>query len=168
MDLSPLDPSWEPVAPYAERIGTHSFVSSDPDGDRIRIAYYREGDTTWARAWFGPGAEGPPGHAHGGATAAVLDEAMGMAALLTGRVVVSRRIEVDYHVLVPLGEVVTVEVTRDEGTGRSVRVEATLRRAGGEVCCRASGVFVDIGEARVREAAAAVGRELGPRRDDGA
>ena len=164
-DLAPLDPAWEPVVPYAELIGTRSFVSSDPTGDRIRVAYYTTGGTTWARAWFGPGAEGPPGHAHGGATAAVLDEAMGMAALLTGRVVVGRRIEVDYHALVPLGEVVTVEVAADAAAGRSVRVEATLRRSDGTVCCSAAGVFVDIGEARVREAAVAVGREIGAPRE---
>lgn len=148
--------------PYAELIGTHSFVSSDPEGDRIRIAYYTSDAATWARAWFGPGAEGPPGHAHGGATAAVLDEAMGMGALLSGRVVVGRQIAVEYLALVPLGAVVTVEVRTEPRGERSITAEADLRLADGTLCCRATGVFVEIGEARMRAAASAVGRNLGP------
>ena len=46
------------------------------------IHYFRTGPDRSLRAkvLFGPGTQGPPGHAHGGSMAAVLDEAMGGAA----------------------------------------------------------------------------------------
>lgn len=156
-DLAP-DPGWTPLTPFWESLGTRSFVSSDDDGDRIRVRYYSDAEgRTWARAVFGPGAEGPPGHVHGGALAALLDEAMGMAALATGRVCVAGRIEVDFRSMVHLGEAVTVELALGEATPRKVPVRATLRRADGAAACEATGLFVDIGTDRLGEAAEAAG-----------
>ena len=154
MDLSP-EPGWTPLTPFWESLGTRSFVSSD-DGDRIRARYYTDGERTWARAGFGPGAEGPPGHVHGGALAALLDEAMGMAALATGRVVVAARIEVDFRSMVPLGSVVTVELSVGAARGAKVPVRAVLRREG-NVACQAEGLFVEIGPDAMGRAAEAAG-----------
>ena len=155
-DLSASRPDWSPLTPFWESLGTRSFVSSD-DGDRLRVRYYAGADgRTWARAWFGPGAEGPPGHAHGGALAALLDEAMGMAALATGRVVVAARIEVDFRALVPLGRVVTVESAVGEAEGKKVPVRAVLR-VDGAAACEATGLFVEIGEEGLGAAAERAG-----------
>jgi len=51
-----------------------SFVSGDPDGNRLRAKYFiREKDShIIGHVWFGPGSEGPPGFAHGGSISAVL------------------------------------------------------------------------------------------------
>ena len=158
-DLSASDASWTPLTPFWESIGTRSFVSSDDSGDRIRVRYYTgAGGRTWVRAWFGPGAEGPPGYAHGGALAALLDEAMGMAALATGRIVVAARIEVDFRAMVPLGEVVTAELAVGEAVGKKIPVQGALRREDGEVCCEATGLFVEIGPDGLGAAAERVGR----------
>ena len=155
-DLSAPDPAWAPLTPFWDSLGTRSFVSSD-DGDRIRVRYYAGPDgATRARAWFGPGAEGPPGHVHGGALAALLDEAMGMAGLATGRVVVAARIEVDFQKMVPLGHVVDVALEVVEAAGAKVSVRAELRRAGA-VACRATGLFVEIGMEGMGRAAEASG-----------
>ena len=139
------EPGWEPLTPFWESLGTRSFVSSDDGGDRLRVRYYAGDGRTWARAWFGPGAEGPPGYAHGGALAALLDEAMGMAVLATGRIAVAARIEVDFRAMVPLGETVVVELALGEAVGTKVPVRGVLRRPGGEAACEASGLFVEIG-----------------------
>lgn len=158
-DLSATDLAWTPLTPFWESIGTRSFVSSDPDGDRIRVRYYGAPDgRTWARAWFGPEAEGPPGYAHGGALAALLDEAMGMAALATGRIVVAARIEVDFRALVPLSEAVTVEAALGEAVGKKVPVRAVLRLNDGATACEASGLFVEIGPGGLGEAAERAGQ----------
>ena len=157
-DLDPLSPDWTLLTPFWESLGTHSFVSADPDGDRIRVRYYATPDgQARARVWFGPGAEGPPGHAHGGATAALLDEAMGMAALATGRVVVAARIEVDFRQMVPLGAVYTVELATD-AADRKVAVTARMFDADRQLVAEATGVFVDIGTDRLGQAAEAAGR----------
>lgn len=158
MDLSALDARWQPLTPFWESLGTRSFVSSD-EGDRIRVRYSADPDgRTWARAWFGPEAEGPPGYAHGGALAALLDEAMGMAVLASGRVAVAARIEVDFRSLVPLGEVVTVELAVGEVVGAKVPVRGVLRvGASDRASCEALGLFVEIGTEGLGEAAEAAG-----------
>lgn len=160
-DLSANDPDWTPLTPFWESLGTRSFVSSDPDGDRIRVRYYADSaGHTWARAWFGPEAEGPPGYAHGGALAALLDEAMGMAALATGRVVVAARIEVDFRELVPLGEAVTAELAVGEAIGKKVPVRGELRLDDGTTACEAAGLFVEIGADGMGAAAERAGRTV--------
>ncbi|MEM0961520.1 MAG: PaaI family thioesterase [Bacteroidota bacterium] len=157
-DLAPADASWTPLAPFWESLGTRSFVTSGDEDDRIRVRYYADPEgRTYARAWFGPGAEGPPGHVHGGAMAALLDESMGMAVLATGRVAVAARIEVDFRSMVPLGQVVTVELAVGEAVGPKVPVRGLLRR-GDVVACEATGLFVEIGtEGMVRASEAAEG-----------
>ncbi|WP_412062010.1 PaaI family thioesterase [Rubrivirga sp. IMCC45206] len=151
------DAGWQPLASFATAMGTESFVSTD-DGGRIRVRYYTDdAGRVWVRAWFGPGAEGPPGHTHGGALAALLDEAMGMAALASGRIVVAARIEVDFRALVPLGHVVTAEVAVGEAVGVKVPVRAVLRR-GETVVCEATGLFVEVGQEGMGEAATRAGR----------
>ena len=161
-DLSALDGSWTPLTPFWESLGTHSFVSSDDAGDRIRVRYYAlpaDGPDTHARArvWFGAGAEGPPGHVHGGALAALLDEAMGMAALATGRVVVAARIEVDFRRMARLDAVYTVEL-RARLDARKVPVEARVLDGDGTVVAESTGLYVEIGTEGMGRAAEAAGR----------
>ena len=76
--ISPA-PGWEPVRPFPSKPSPHSFVSGAEAGRRTRVAYFRApgSDHLHAWVWFGPGSEGPPESVHGGAIAAVLDEAMG-------------------------------------------------------------------------------------------
>ena len=99
------EPGWEPVKPFRLEGGRGSFVSGDPRGDRLRVSYFRRIDDGLlvGRAWFGPGAQGPPGHAHGGSIAAVLDEAMGAAAWLAGHLVVAVRLDTRFRKMLPLG-----------------------------------------------------------------
>ena len=98
-------PDWEPFVPLALEGGQRSFVSGKPQSGLLRVQYFRRrGDgAVVGRAWFGPGAAGPPSHAHGGSIAAVLDEAMGVAAWSRGYASVAARLEVDFVKMIPLG-----------------------------------------------------------------
>ncbi len=94
------------------------FVSAEPEGNRYRVRYFKNpAGELRARVWFGPETEGPPGHAHGGAMAAVLDEVLGLAAWTAGYPVVVGNLNVSFRNPLPLGEVVTVasQVTTVEG-----------------------------------------------------
>jgi len=105
------EPGWS-VLHMPRVFGTgRSFVSGDIDGDRLRIWYYRRDSdgALIAKVWFGPGAEGPPGHAHGGSMAAVLDEAMGFAAWVDGHPVVAATITINFVRRLPLEKVLLVE-----------------------------------------------------------
>ena len=82
-----------------------TFVSGDPSGHRLNVRYYlRSADGVLrAKVLFGPGTQGPPGHAHGGSMAALLDEAMGGAAWLAGHPVVAAQLNIKFSRMLPLG-----------------------------------------------------------------
>ncbi|MBW2476490.1 MAG: PaaI family thioesterase, partial [Deltaproteobacteria bacterium] len=83
------EPGWTPFDAPALVGETLKFVSGDQTGNRFRVRYFRDQDQALvARVWFGPVTEGPPGHAHGGSIAAVLDEVLGLAAFAAGHRIV--------------------------------------------------------------------------------
>ena len=77
------EPDWEPFQPFPELAARESFVSGGPPrtGSGSPTSSDRAQPGLVGRAWFGPETQGPPGHAHGGAVSAVLDEALGAAGL---------------------------------------------------------------------------------------
>ncbi len=90
--------------------------------------------------------EGPPGHAHGGSIATVMDELMGCAAFVKGYMALAAHLELDYRKPVPLHTpmIGTTEVVR-EGN-RSVHVKGQLMRADNQqLLVESSAVFVHIG-----------------------
>jgi acyl-coenzyme A thioesterase PaaI-like protein len=103
------------------------FVSGEPDGNRFRVRYFRDGEKhLHARVWFGPETEGPPGHAHGGSVAAVLDEALGLAAWAAGYPIVVGNLNISFRNLLPLQKVVTVESRVVSAAGRKVMVHGRI------------------------------------------
>ncbi len=105
------EPGWDHLTMPRQFGSGRSFVSGEPEGDRLRIYYYlrTEDGALCAKVWFGLGAEGPPGHAHGGSMAAVLDEAMGFIAWVSGHPVVAANINITFRKRLPLEEVLEVE-----------------------------------------------------------
>lgn len=136
---------WVPVE-FPRTLGEgRSFVSGETTGDRLIVHYYASGDSSVlnALAWWGPGAEGPPGHAHGGSMAAVLDEGMGFAAWHGGYPVVAATITLNFRQRLPLGVVhgVTCRITRVDRSkvytaGRIYHLHS------GEVYADADGLFI--------------------------
>lgn len=103
------------------------FVSGDPDGNRFRIRYYRDGEQQLqARIWFGPETEGPPGNAHGGSVAALFDEVLGLAAWAAGYPIVVGNLNVSFRKMLPLQKVVTLESKVISAAGRKVMVHGRL------------------------------------------
>ncbi len=130
---------WEPFELPAER----SFGYGDA-GDRLRVRYYYRGTALRATVWFGPGAEGPPGHAHGGAMAAVLDEALGLAAWAAGHPVVAARLVTDFRRMLPLGTVCTVQTVVEAVDGRKVRVSGRLIGEDETLYAEAEALLIDL------------------------
>ncbi|MGE3273807.1 MAG: PaaI family thioesterase [Vicinamibacterales bacterium] len=146
-------PRWTPVQPFPDLAASRSFVSSDPGGDRLRVAYFRipDEDRLLARAWFGPGAEGPPRAAHGGSVAAILDEAMGGVCWMNGHHVVAARIGITFLHMVPLGTDATVEAWLDLVDGRKVTARARLLDDAGTVLAEGDGLFIVLPPGRFAE-----------------
>jgi hypothetical protein len=141
-------PGLTPLPRLVELSGTRSFVSGDPDGERLRVAWFRRDDdgALVGRAWCGPLAEGPPAHVHGGAMAALLDEAMGLCCWVHGHRVLARGIEVAFRRPLALGSVVWL-VGRIVGhDGRRLTTSGTLSSEGdgGVVFAEATGSFSEL------------------------
>lgn len=105
-----------------------------------------ENQTVTAKILFHERHEGPPGHAHGGSIATVMDELMGCAAFVKGYMALAAHLELDYRKPVPLHVPLlgTTEIVR-EGN-RSVHVKGQLLRADNQqLLVESSAVFVHIG-----------------------
>jgi acyl-coenzyme A thioesterase PaaI-like protein len=152
------EPGWTPIDPFRLEGGAGSFVTGrgrdgdPPDGDRLRVRYFlRDADSRLVgRAWFGPGAQGPPGHAHGGAIAAVLDEAMGAAAWVAGHIAVAARLDTSFLRMLPLGTDATLEAWVEREEGRKIWTTGRLLDGAGEPFAAASGLFIELPPERFR------------------
>jgi len=87
---------------------------------------------------------GPPGHAHGGIIATLLDEAMSKVNRARGVLAMTRRLDVDYLRPVPLGKRLTLTARHTGTTGRRNHIEAQLADASGEILATAKAVFITI------------------------
>ncbi|KIH75623.1 Acyl-coenzyme A thioesterase PaaI, contains HGG motif [Geoalkalibacter ferrihydriticus] len=120
-------PDWSPFDAPALVGKSLRFVSGDPHGKRFRLRYFRDGKNDLvALAWFGEETEGPPGHAHGGSMAAVLDEVLGLAAWAAGHPIVVGNLNIHFRKLLPLEVVTQVETEIVSVKGRKVLVRGRL------------------------------------------
>ncbi|HDR05322.1 MAG TPA: PaaI family thioesterase [Candidatus Marinimicrobia bacterium] len=122
----------------------HSFVSGDLEPERIRIEYYlRQRDNHLiAHACFGKKAEGPPGFAHGGSQAAVLDEAMGATPWANLLSVVAAEIHIQFKKMLPLQSYVRVECRINKIQGRKVFTSGEISDGNGTIYSAGEGVYI--------------------------
>lgn len=126
IDLSG-EPDWKPFNPQVKAESPLRFVSGEPDSNRFRVRYYHDGDELLkGRVWFGPETEGPPGHAHGGAIAAVMDEVLGLTGGAAGQPVLVGKLSVTFRAKLPLLSVVTAEGRIISVEGRKVMVQGRI------------------------------------------
>jgi acyl-coenzyme A thioesterase PaaI-like protein len=143
--LEALHSDWQAVElPFSRLV--HSFVSGDPEGRRIRIRYFRgkEEGMLWGRVWFGPEAEGPPGHAHGGAQAAVLDEICGGTAWVFGHKVVAVQLQTEFVHFVPLNTELLIQARIIKSEGRKIYTEGRIEDGRGQVLARGQVLFLEL------------------------
>ena len=121
----------EGCMPFDTPFGSHisrSFVDGDPESSRLRMKMFvRETDRRlFSKVWWGPNAEGPPNHAHGGSTAAVLDHMMGTTCWAEGYPVVSATITIDFIRGLPLIELYTVETWVEKIEGNKIYAQGRI------------------------------------------
>lgn len=157
-DLGP-EAGWESTGVPAH-LKNNSFVSGHPEGQILRVRYYHDpaSGQRVGKVWFGPGAEGPPGCAHGGSLAAVLDEAMGNNCWVQGHRVVAGTLTIKYLRTVPLGTTAIVRTQLDRVEDRKVYATGTVEDAQGGVFTEGTCVYIRLSPAQEQafvEAAAA-------------
>jgi acyl-coenzyme A thioesterase PaaI-like protein len=92
--------------------------------------------------------QGPPGHAHGGIIATLLDEAMSKANRHRNITAMTRHMSIDYLRPVPLETPLILEgwskVDTESESGRKHRCSAELRSPDGTVFAAATGIFIQV------------------------
>jgi acyl-coenzyme A thioesterase PaaI-like protein len=133
------------------------FVYGDDDPERYKIAYYvREADGHLVgKAWFGPKTEGPPGHAHGGSMAALLDEAMGAISWESGHTTLAARFNTRFKKSLVLGTLTYFEAWVKNVNGRKVEILAKLHDAQNDIYAEADGLFIILSAEHFTKLAAA-------------
>lgn len=93
--------------------------------------------------------QGPPGFAHGGVSAMLLDHVLGVANHWAGDSGMTARLTLNYHRPTPLFEELVLTGRQESVDGRKIFTTGTIE-AGGEVCVSAEGLFVNKHLARPR------------------
>ncbi|MEW5938374.1 MAG: PaaI family thioesterase [Chloroflexota bacterium] len=86
--------------------------------------------------------QGPPGYAHGGATAAILDEAMGLVVWAAGYKVAAVNIEINYHKPVPLDQPLHLDARITQQDERKIFSTGEIRLPDGTVAASGRGIYV--------------------------
>ncbi|MFA1539419.1 PaaI family thioesterase [Actinomadura monticuli] len=86
--------------------------------------------------------EGPPSYVHGGVSAMVLDQVLGMAAAASGTPGMTATLETRYRRPTPLGVPLSVEAKASRVEGRKVYASGTICGPDGRVTVEATAMFI--------------------------
>lgn len=156
-----IEPDWEPFdLPFDIGSGRSMFVETE-SGPTIRMRFFkrRSDGALVGRVWFGEATFGPPGFAHGGVVAFVMDEAMGSAAWIAGYPCVAANLSVDFLEMTPLGRDCFIEARVGEVRSKKLALEAVLS-LDDRPLVRGRGVFPRISRRRIEEFSRALGQPL--------
>ncbi len=117
---------------------------NNPEGMRLRFTYDEGSNSYVCRFRLDKRYTGPPGHAHGGIIATVLDEAMGKVNKLRQVVALTSEITINYLKPVPLNKPLRVESREVSVKGRRHVNMAEILNQKGEVLARGRGLFIAI------------------------
>jgi len=123
----------------------------NPEGLRLNFVLDEANQSFVCRFKLSSRYVGPPGHAHGGIIATVLDEAMGKANKLRHVIALTKEMTVEYLRPVPLGKPLIAEGKNKSVRGRAHVNVAEIRNAKGEVLARSRGTFIAIDPVKMFE-----------------
>ena len=134
-----------PLEPLTNTFGFDSrcFVCDQDNSGGLRQRFFLDSDRVVAE--FTPTADhsGAPNYAHGGATMAVLDDAMAWVIIATKeRFGLSWRVETDFVRPVMIGKTYKVEAWVESFTDRTVEARAELSSPSGKLCVASKGLYM--------------------------
>ena len=144
--MSQKSPGHGHDTPYVRLQKNYCFAcgNNNPEGMRLKFTYDEERDCFVCRFRLSKRYTGPPGHAHGGIIATILDEAMGKVNKLRHVIALTSQITVDYLKPVPLNKPLSVESREVRVRGRQHINMAEILNPKGEVLARGRGLFIAI------------------------
>jgi uncharacterized protein (TIGR00369 family) len=133
------------LTPLAHGALNHCFGCGLENRTGLRLHFFLDADNNVvSHLRLAARFAGPPGHAHGGIIATLLDEAMSKSNRARGILAMTRQLEVQYLRPVPLGVPLALIGRHAGTTGRRNQVEAQLSDAAGNILATAKAVFVTV------------------------
>jgi len=121
------------------------FVCGKSNPKSIGITWQKEaGNHIFASFEFSDLQQGPPGFVHGGASAAVMDEAMGLAVFHSGYRVVTANLSIDYRKPIPLGKTVKIQAVMSGKSERRILALGEILLPDGSVAVSAKGIYAEV------------------------
>ena len=121
----------------------------NPDGMRLEFYFDETKHQAICEVTLAQRYQGPPGHAHGGIVATILDEAMGKVNKLRHVIALTKKMDVEYLKPVPLNKPLTIVGFEKSVDGRKHLNGAEIRNADGEVLAKSEGLFIAIDPAKM-------------------
>jgi acyl-coenzyme A thioesterase PaaI-like protein len=122
------------VMPYSPVSGKRNPIAPP-------VRMWKEGNEVHGEATFSPTYAGPPDSVHGGIIAAVFDELLSMANIVTGKAGFTGTLNVKYHRKTPLNTPIELWGVNVRQDGRKQQSRAEMR-VNGEVTASAEGLFI--------------------------
>src|SRR5690242_18804280 len=129
----------------------HCFACGKDNPEGMKLKFYLNEESRRAGCEFKLSRRytGPPGHAHGGIIATILDEAMGKVNKFRNVVALTKKMEIEYMKPVPLGKKLIVTGREQEVNGRIHINVAEISNENGELLARSTGTFIAVDVSRV-------------------
>jgi len=121
-----------------------SFISGGETSERIRLQYHlnKDSEEIHGLVSFGKLAQGPPGHAHGGAIAAVFDELMGACCWVHGYPAMTAQYTTRFFKPIPLNQEVLFTARIRTVDGSKINLRAKVIDREGTRFATARGLFI--------------------------
>jgi uncharacterized protein (TIGR00369 family) len=129
-----------------QRLPEHGpcFVCGKQNSHGMGATWYaREDGSIFTEVTLTEAQQGPPGMAHGGASAALLDEAMGAAVWRAGFRAAAVNLNMTYQKPVPLGIEIQITGRFIEKNGKRLFAEGEIRLPDGTVAVIGKGTYVE-------------------------
>src|SRR5437879_3317768 len=142
----------------------HCFACGKDNDQGMKLKFYFDEEARHAICKFRLGQRftGPPGHAHGGIIATILDEAMGKVNKLRSVIAVTKTMDVEYLKLVPLRKSLIAEGREQSVRGRKHVNVARILNEKGEVLAQSRGLFIAVDPAKMFGKHLRPGERTGP------
>lgn len=129
------------MPPVSKFTGTRFITRQSPYGFGVRFAV-QEDHSIMAKMTFDRNKEGGYQIVHGGAVAAVLDEAMGVAAFERGHPGYTVTMTYDYKRHIPINAEVTIRAWIDRIEGRKIFAKCEALLEDGKLAVSGHGIFI--------------------------
>lgn len=133
------NPTLTPISPHG-----HCYVCGTENPHGIGLTWYaKEDGSIFTEVKLIIKQQGPLGHIHGGASAAILDEIIGVAIWRAGYNVAVVNLDTSFRQAIPVDTTVTVEARMTEKKGRKFFGTGEIYLPDGTVAVSTKGVYIE-------------------------